>query len=206
MLELSDGSRTHPHHRHTQHASAHSSHTNHRAFAAPQPGWTATSAFTRENLDYPHAVYTTKGDQDLPALVPPTRRMRAADASGVNPFAATQTDWVTSLHAPRVDGKQQRRAWPEYTPDSSASIGRRWFGATLRDYREEGRLWDNSLGSSLDAHRRPTARPRIKDILQESVFLRQPGGPSSMGSRGRMGMGLTGAGVLPRGHGGYWAS
>lgn len=170
------------------------------------PGWTATDAFTRPNLDYPHAVYVTKGNQDFPTLVPPSRKTRAQTAGSINPFAATQTDWVTSLHAPRVDGKQHRNAWPEYTPDSSAAVGRRWFGATLSEFRDGGRLWDNSFGSSLDAHRKPTALPRIKDILQESVFPRQPGGLASMGSRGRLGVGLNSAGVLPRGHGGYWAS
>ena len=171
-----------------------------------KPGWTATGAFTRPHLDYSHAVYVNKGGHELPALVTPSRKTRAQRASGVNPFGATQTDWVTSLHAPRVNGEQQRNAWPEYTPDASAAIGRRWFGATLSGFREGGRLWDNSLGSNLDSHRRPTALPRLKDILQESVFPRQPGGPESMGSRGRIGIGLNGAGVLPRGHGGYWAS
>ena len=170
------------------------------------PGWTATEAFSRPNLDYPHAVYVRgKGGRELPSLVPPSRKTRAQMANGTNPFGATQTDWVTSLHAPRVGGKQRRSAWPEYVPDSSAAIGRRWFGATLSDYREGGRLWDNSFGSSLDAHRLPTALPRLKDILQESVFPRG-NNPASMGSRGRMGEGLHGAGVLPRGHGGYWAS
>ena len=171
-----------------------------------QPGWTATQNNTRGNQDYPHAMYVSKGNVYLPALVLPARTMRAANQNDQNPFSATQSDWVTSLHAPKVDGTQARRAWPEYVPDSSASIGRRWFGATLSGYREEGRLWDNSLGSSLDAHRMPTAQPRLKDILTESIFPRQPGGPGSMGSRGRLGVGLTGTGVLPRGHGGYWAS
>ena len=81
------------------------------------PGWTATRAFTRPNLDYPHAVYVTKGGKDFPTLVPPSRKTRAQTAGSVNPFGATQTDWVTSLHAPRVDG-QHRNAWPEYTPDA----------------------------------------------------------------------------------------
>jgi hypothetical protein len=164
--------------------------------ARTQPGWTATQSFTRENLDYPHAMYANKGNVDLPVLVLPARTMRTATHSDQNPFAATQSDWVTSLHAARVDAKQTRRVWPEYVPDSSASIGRRWFGSTLSGYREEGRLWDNSLGSSLDAHRIPTAQPRLKDIMQESIF------PREGMSRGRLG----GGGVLPRGHGGYWAS
>lgn len=161
------------------------------------PGWTGTDAFTTHNLDYPHALYVRKAGRELPTLVTPSRQRSAGD---VNPFGATQSDWVATLHAPRVDGRQRRGVWPEYTPDTSASVGRRWCGATLSDYREGARPWDSSLGPSPDSHRRPTALPRLKD-LQESVFPRQLGE-----SPGRRGAGLHSASVLPRGHGGYWAS
>ena len=79
------------------------------------------------------------------------------------------------------------------------------FGATLSEFRDGGRLWDNSFGSSW-MRTEANGSATDPDILQESVFPRQPGGPASMGSRGRIGMGLNSAGVLPRGHGGYWAS
>ena len=104
------------------------------------------------------------------------------------------TAQVTALHRPRVDGRQARCAWPEYTPDASASIGRRWFGASLGDFGERARSWDGSIGRTSDAHRVPAPNPRLKDLMNESVHPRYGRASSALLSE------------YPRGHGGYWRS
>jgi len=127
-----------------------------RASDASQQLRMPTSVHNRPSWDGRHPVWERRIPQWSPEAaylrspaqrfgqVPPKRGFNPSLSETSSTVARSQLvtrDW-SLLFSPQRSDSLIRRPWPEYEPESSAAVGRRWVGSNL------GRLYEHVLPAS----------------------------------------------------------
>lgn len=111
-----------------------------------RPSWDSRHPVWEKRIPQwsPEATYLRSPAQRFGRAPPPKRGFNPSLSETSSTVARSQLvtrDW-SLLFSPQRSDSLIRRPWPEYEPESSAAVGRRWVGSNL------GRLYEHVMPAS----------------------------------------------------------